>query len=204
MQALEGRELATFGARAAAIAIDFVIAGALFLLVVYPIALLLRAAGLWTPSTDVVLKLNFFGNWYSVAWLVLYFGVTTCLGKGQTPGKRLLRIRVLSLVHERMGLWHSIERALGYGASVLEFGFGFVQYFLHHNRRTVHDRIAETIVVRARGPSPSEKFGPGSTTAPPSRPDPAAPETASTVAGMDSSSHSSPSARRPPEGDRTR
>jgi len=29
----------------------------------------------------------------------------------------------------------------------LEAGFGFLQYFTHPNRQTVHDRIAETIVV---------------------------------------------------------
>jgi len=51
------------------------------------------------------------------------------------------------LAHERLNLWHSIERALGYGASMLEFGFGFLQYFIHPNCQTVHDRIAETIVV---------------------------------------------------------
>ncbi|HUE24899.1 MAG TPA: RDD family protein [Bryobacteraceae bacterium] len=67
--------------------------------------------------------------------------------QSKNPGQRLLRIRVVSLVHRRMSLWHSVERALGYGASVLELGFGFLQYFIHPNRRTVHDRIAETIVV---------------------------------------------------------
>ncbi len=39
-------------------------------------------------------------------------------------------------------------QALGYGASALEGGFGFIQFFLHHNRQCVHDRIAETIVVK--------------------------------------------------------
>ena len=83
-------------------------------------------------------------------WWVLYFGLATYFGNGRTPGKRLMHIRVVSLVHERLGVWHSFERALGYGASALEFGFGFVQYFIHPNRRTVHDRIAETIVVTDR------------------------------------------------------
>jgi uncharacterized RDD family membrane protein YckC len=46
-----------------------------------------------------------------------------------------------------LSLWHCIERALGYAASALEAGFGFAQFFLHPNRQTVHDRIAETIVV---------------------------------------------------------
>jgi uncharacterized RDD family membrane protein YckC len=87
-------------------------------------------------------------NWYSIIFIVLYFGLFTYFGKGQTPGKRLMRIRTVSLVHERISLWHSLERALGYGASALELGFGFLQYFIHPNRRTVHDRIAETIVVK--------------------------------------------------------
>jgi hypothetical protein len=55
---------------------------------------------------------------------------------------------VVSLVHERLTLWHCMERTLGYSASSLEGGFGFLQYFKHPNCQTVHDRIAETIVVR--------------------------------------------------------
>jgi uncharacterized RDD family membrane protein YckC len=58
-----------------------------------------------------------------------------------------MKIRVVSITHEQLSLWHSIERSLGYAASALEFGFGFIQYFIHPNRRTVHDRIAETIVI---------------------------------------------------------
>ncbi len=61
-----------------------------------------------------------------------------------------MRIRVVSIVHHDLSLWHCVERALGYGASALELGFGFLQYFIHPNRRTVHDRIAETIVVREK------------------------------------------------------
>jgi len=80
----------------------------------------------------------------------LFFAASLYLGKGRTIGKRIMRIRVLSLVHDRVSLWHSVERALGYGASALEAGFGFLQYFIHPNRRTVHDRIAETIVVKER------------------------------------------------------
>jgi uncharacterized RDD family membrane protein YckC len=82
---------------------------------------------------------------------VLYFGLLTWRGKGRTPGKRLARIRVVSLVHRHLTLWHAVERALGYGAAALEGGFGFVQFFIHPYRRCVQDRIAETIVVSERG-----------------------------------------------------
>jgi len=80
-------------------------------------------------------------------WLVLYFGLWVWQTNGKTLGKWLLRIRIVSLTHERIALWQSVERALGYGASALEAGFGFLQYFLYPNHRCVHDRIAETIVI---------------------------------------------------------
>jgi hypothetical protein len=46
----------------------------------------------------------------------------------------------------------AIDRALGYAASSLEAGFGFLQYFTHPNCQTIHDRIAETIVDLDRRP----------------------------------------------------
>jgi uncharacterized RDD family membrane protein YckC len=81
---------------------------------------------------------------------VLYFGLITCITNGYTLGKRIFRIRIVSTNHKHLTLWHSIERSLGYYASSLEFGFGFLQYFIDYNRRTVHDRIAETIVIKVR------------------------------------------------------
>jgi uncharacterized RDD family membrane protein YckC len=81
---------------------------------------------------------------------VLYFGLITYSTNGYTLGKRIFRIRIISTNHKHLTLWHSIERSLGYYASSLEFGFGFLQYFIDYNRRTVHDRIAETIVVKVR------------------------------------------------------
>ena len=51
-------------------------------------------------------------------------------------------------MHDRITFWQAVERALGYGASMLEGGFGFFQYFIYPNRRCVHDRIAETIVIK--------------------------------------------------------
>lgn len=82
---------------------------------------------------------------------ILYFGVLLWRGKGRTPGKRLMRIRVVSMVHRHLSLWHSVERALGYGAAALEGGFGFVQFFIHPYRRCAQDRLAETMVVTERG-----------------------------------------------------
>jgi len=86
----------------------------------------------------------------SLVFLLVYAAVANYLGNGQTPGKWVARTRIVSLTHGRMGPWQSFERALGYGASFLEAGFGFAQYFFIRNRQCVHDRIAETIVVDVR------------------------------------------------------
>jgi uncharacterized RDD family membrane protein YckC len=151
MQELNGLELASFTSRALAFLIDFAIAGALFLaLLVGFFKLANRYTSLGQSNQHLNIELNFFENWYSIVYLVIFFGLSVYFGNGYTLGKRVMGIRVVSLVHHRMSFWHSIERALGYGASALEFGFGFVQYFIHPNRRTVHDRMAETIVIREK------------------------------------------------------
>jgi uncharacterized RDD family membrane protein YckC len=147
MQQVHGTGLASFKARAVAFVIDILVA---FLMFVAALILGVRVGsrlGLLNLETNVNLEFDLH-HWYSIIFVVLYFGLSTYLGNGKTLGKWLMGIRVVSLAHERMSLWHSFERALGYGASALEFGFGFIQYFIHPNRRTVHDRIAETIVVK--------------------------------------------------------
>jgi uncharacterized RDD family membrane protein YckC len=82
---------------------------------------------------------------------VLYFTFSFYFWNGLTIGKYFLRIRVLSLYHKDLGLWHCIERSLGYFASALEFGFGYIQAFWNPNRMTLHDKIGETIVIELPG-----------------------------------------------------
>ncbi len=86
----------------------------------------------------------------SAVVLVIYFSLALYIGNGQTIGKRVMGTRVISLTHSRITLWQAVERALGYGASFLEAGFGFLQYFINSNRQCVHDRIAQTIVADVR------------------------------------------------------
>ncbi len=86
-----------------------------------------------------------------IAVPILYFGILLWKGKGRTPGKRIMKIRVVSLMHRHLSFWHCVERALGYGAAALEGGFGFIQFFIHPYRRCAQDRLAETIVVTEQG-----------------------------------------------------
>lgn len=143
--------LASFRSRALAFLIDGLI-----------VALLLLLPGIVTRFTidaserPLTLTLDF-GALASFVITLLYFGLGTYLGNGATIGKRMLGIRVVSVTHAELSLWHSIERALGYAASSLEAGFGFLQYYTHANRQTVHDRIAETVVIVDPRPSPNRR-----------------------------------------------
>ncbi|MFT3907115.1 MAG: RDD family protein [Steroidobacteraceae bacterium] len=152
--ALNGVPLASFQARAAAILIDLVLLN----LAMWPAnRLLSRLFPDFAANAEHAHVVRFghenfvvvgAGTWWVLPILIGYFGLATWIGKGRTPGKWLLGIRVMPLASEKLGLWHCVERALGYAASGLELGFGFLQYFIHPNAQTVHDRIAETIVIR--------------------------------------------------------
>lgn len=146
---LKGMPLAPFARRASAWALDLmlVILAATAVLVCYAVV---KDPGLLHGHRSVHIEL--FKSKWGLGLIILYFGVLPYAWKGRTVGKRIFRIRVVSLSHDRLGLWQSVERALGYAFSSLEGGFGFIQFFFHPNRQTLHDRIAETVVVSEKIP----------------------------------------------------
>jgi uncharacterized RDD family membrane protein YckC len=78
-----------------------------------------------------------------------YFVLLTAAG-GQTIGKMAAGIRVVPMGGgERVTLGHSTMRAVGYLVSLLPAGLGLVPALIHADRRTLHDRLAETRVVKA-------------------------------------------------------
>jgi len=81
---------------------------------------------------------------------IFYFSLLTWLMHGRTPGKYLLRIKVVKISSKELSLWDSFSRAGGYSASIATFGIGVLEALWHVKRQTIHDRIAETIVVREK------------------------------------------------------
>ncbi len=141
--ALEGLPLATFWQRALGFWTDL-----LFAVVIWaPVEVVWRYFVLHEHDIHVKWDFHEVGN---VMIGLIYYGLGNYWGNGQTPGKWIARTRAVSLTNERMGRWQSIERALGYGAAVLEGGLGFLQFFWDRNRMCAQDRLAETIVVDVR------------------------------------------------------
>jgi uncharacterized RDD family membrane protein YckC len=152
MDALNGLPLASFRRRAFAIVIDFMVVAMIKSpFVVLRILFHRHGSGSWwhgaEPESMAGMLREAVEKVEDLAESVVYFAVAMKVGNGKTIGKWTMKIRVVSLTQDRMGWWQSIERALGYGASLLEGGFGFFQYYINRNRQTVHDRIAETIVL---------------------------------------------------------
>jgi uncharacterized RDD family membrane protein YckC len=154
---LAGVQLASFGRRAAAYLLDIAAVGGTYAPAMSALHYLLFDRLGWREeiyqSAHVKVRFEFEMLTHTAwaLWLVLYFGLFVWRTNGYTPGKWLLRIRVASLLHEKITLWQAAERALGYGASALEGGFGFVQCLFTPNHTCTHDRIAETIVIRLGG-----------------------------------------------------
>ena len=148
--ALEGLPLASFRQRALSHIVDVAV------LALIAVAMAAGAA-LWEHfvrgKADINLK---FGNEteaegeHNIIILVVYHGLFNYFANGRTPGKWVAGTRVVSLTGARLGRWQSIERALGYGAAMLEFGLGFAQIFWSANRMCAQDRLAETIVIDQR------------------------------------------------------
>lgn len=155
LRELEGVKLASFRRRAIAMAIDLALLITFVCMLLFSRRIVESVAAFRSGTTDHVsldMRLDHYAKnpLVQLGILLGYFGLATYLTNGKTLGKWAMRIRVLSTVHEKMNLFHSLERGLGYLASSLEFGFGFMQYFINPNHRCVHDRIAETIVVEEK------------------------------------------------------
>lgn len=83
-----------------------------------------------------------------LSWAALYFTLFTALWQGQTPAKKLLRIKVVRLNGEPLSLWNAFSRYGGYAAGVTTGLIGFLQVYWDSNRQCIQDKIGETVVIQ--------------------------------------------------------
>jgi len=82
-----------------------------------------------------------------LGWSGLYFTFFLGFWRGRTPGKWLLRIRVVRLDGRPLGYWVSFERFGGYAASLFTGLEGFARILWDRNRQALEDKLAETVVI---------------------------------------------------------
>lgn len=101
------------------------------------------SGGLFARLRDFIDELGF-----GFGWASLYMTVMLSWWKGQTPGKRMMGIRVLRLDGEPINWWTAFERGGGYAAGFATGLLGFAQVYWDANRQAIHDHIVGTVVVR--------------------------------------------------------
>jgi uncharacterized RDD family membrane protein YckC len=77
-----------------------------------------------------------------VAYYVFFIG-----WKGATPGKMLLKIKVVRPDGQPVGYGQSFLRYIGYMASSIILGIGYLMAIWDDEKRALHDRIASTRVI---------------------------------------------------------
>ncbi|TVP56372.1 MAG: RDD family protein [Gemmatimonadales bacterium] len=81
-------------------------------------------------------------------WGALYFSVFLVWWRGQTPGKKLLGLRVVRLDRGAITWWNALERYGGYAAGFATGLLGFAQVYWDPNRQATHDKISGTVVIQ--------------------------------------------------------
>lgn len=83
-----------------------------------------------------------------VVWLVGYF-VAFWSGTGQTPGARVLQIRVVTSTGGKVKPRQALLRCIGVFLAALPLFAGYVMILFDSRRRGFQDRLARTLVVEA-------------------------------------------------------
>ena len=107
-----------------------------------------------------------------LGWTGLYFVLFWTI-TGQTPGARLLGIRVVPAGPRRLGLVRAIVRLVVMMLALVPLGAGFVTVLFDDRRRGPHDMAAATVVRWAtRAPAPPDQVVGPATQALAAPPDP--------------------------------
>lgn len=140
--------VAPTGARLLAAAIDLLIVGAIDVTVLHFTLEICDLTAFQVLSLPLAPLLSF------LALLNGGYLSTFVAASGQTIGKMAAGIRVVpadpaARPSEGVSLGHAVVRAAGYLVSLLPLGLGFVPALVGPDRRALHDRLADTRVVKA-------------------------------------------------------
>ena len=133
---------AGIGSRAVALAIDAFIALAIFVTGSAVVALIASLVGGIRPQWLA-------GTLLSIAWVIVgggYF-VLFWSAAGQTPGMRLMRLRVRRAAGGGISAARAVVRAIGLALAIIPFFAGFIPVLFDERRRGLPDYLADTVVV---------------------------------------------------------
>lgn len=156
---------ATIGMRFLALLVDGIILSVLYVL-----------TGMFTDDYRIQSALQ-------VVFIFLYYGFSEG-GMGATLGKKLCHIKVVDERGGKITMGTGFFRAFGRLISALILGIGYIIALFDDNNRSLHDRIAHTLVVDARSTAPASPAAYRSAPAPAPAPVPPAPVKKAQLVGI--------------------
>jgi uncharacterized RDD family membrane protein YckC len=94
-----------------------------------------------------------------ILWVTAYFTFFWTV-TGQTPGNRVLGIRVVSADGGGLGALQALRRFVALVIAALPLGLGFVPVLFDDRRRGLHDMIGGTVVLWVEAAAPVEPEAP--------------------------------------------
>ena len=93
---------------------------------------------------DTLARLLAAAAWLAVvgAYFVLFWSTA-----GQTPGMRLMALRVATPGRTHPGVTRSVVRVIGLGLAIVPLFLGFLPVLVDQRRRGLHDLLAGTVVL---------------------------------------------------------
>jgi len=131
--------------RALAFAVDAAIVNAVAIVTAAVVSLTFSVV---TVPNDVQVAAAAVGGVVYLLWTVGYF-TTFWSTTGQTPGSRVLRIRVLAASGDRLPPRRALVRFIGLTLAAIPLFAGFLPILVDDRRRGLHDMLARSIVVDA-------------------------------------------------------
>lgn len=149
----DGLEYAGFWIRFAAVLIDTV----LFMVVTVPLLVWIYGWGYYGDGKMIAGPADFLISWVAPAIGTVLFW----LGWQATPGKAMLSLRVVDAESGKtLSVGQAAARYLCYILSMLPLCLGFIWVAFDRKKQGWHDKIAQTVVVRAKDRGPERvRFG---------------------------------------------
>jgi uncharacterized RDD family membrane protein YckC len=173
--------LAGIGSRFVALFIDYLIQGAAAFILILIFVLFVSATAGSRPVHSTIAGSPNSGKWAIAIAIAIpflfqwgYFTLFEAFWRGQTPGKRIMRIRVIQQTGRPVGVFESLGRNLTRIIDMLPTFYivGVIVMFLTRRQQRLGDLVAGTLVVHERDiEAPLESMGGSRTfTAPAFRP----------------------------------
>jgi len=131
-----------FASRGLALGIDAFLVAVVFLVGSALIGLVAQLVGHLRPEWLVGVLL---GSGYLLVSIVYFVGFWTTAG--QTPGMRLMHLRVVTSANAPLGLGRSLVRLVGLALAIIPCFAGFLPALVDDRRRALQDFLAGTLVV---------------------------------------------------------